>query len=190
MPPPEAPESLGSGKFDTPWLRMHRANFRPCSRCCAACAGLAWVCGMYCSHFCRATLKAWALIATPLTEIVCPLAAILMPFLLRSGKLGTPLARMHLEKASVALAETDLRGEEFDRVVRPDLAGELAPVESFEAVGDPVPVDALEPQAAMISAAASAATNPESRLGRNAGDGLPCTWSRSLSRGMTSRDRA
>ncbi len=46
-------------------------------------------------------MNAGALTETPLTETVCPLASIRIPLPLRSGKLGTPLARMHLENASV-----------------------------------------------------------------------------------------
>lgn len=87
---PEPDVTLGSGKFVTPWLRMHRANFNPRWRCCAACAGLAEVCGMSPRHFCRAAENAAALNENPLTEIVCPLASILIALPFRSGKFGTP----------------------------------------------------------------------------------------------------
>ena len=88
---------FGSGKFGTPWLRMHRASLSPRWRCCAACAGLASVRGMLCWHFCRAAANAEALTETPLTEMFRPLASIRIPLSLKSGKFGAPLARMHLE---------------------------------------------------------------------------------------------
>jgi hypothetical protein len=112
---------------------------------------------MYFSHFCRAAVNAGALTETPLTEIVCPLASIRIPLLLRSGKFGTPLARMHLENASVELVELEpLPLDELDPEGRLDAVGELL-----------VPVGELEPQAAMIVVAASAATTAGSLVCRN-----------------------
>jgi hypothetical protein len=87
-----------------------------------------------------------------LTEIVRPRAAILMPLPPRSGKLGTPWLRMHLENPSDALAATERSGDELDAVARPAALGGL------------VPVGELEPQAA-TSAATSAAIAHRSRAG-------------------------
>jgi hypothetical protein len=82
-----------------------------------------------------------------LTEIVCPLPSISIPLPLRSGKFGTPLARMHLENASVQLVEPGALAEE---------------AEEAETVGE---LD--EPQAATEVAAASAAATVSSRTCRN-----------------------
>lgn len=128
---------------------MQLANFRSCWCSCAACAGVGvpLACGMYFSHFCRAAVKARTLTETPLTEIVCPLASIRIRLLLRSGKFGTPLARMHLENGNAEPVELEpLPLDELDPEGRLDAVAEL-----FATVGE------LEPQAAMIVVAASAA---------------------------------
>lgn len=109
--------TFGSGKFGTPWLRMHLAKFSPRCRCCAVCAALREADGRYFWQSARAARNAGALSETPLTEIVWAFPWISIPWLLKSGKFGTPLARMQFEKTSVE------------------------PVES-----EPPPVDALEPE--------------------------------------------
>jgi hypothetical protein len=114
--PPELLMTFGSGKFGTLWLRMHFAKFSPRRRCCVVCAALAEADGRYLWHPARAARNAGALSETPLTEMVWAFPWISIPLLLKSGKSGTPLARMHFEKASVE-------------------PGEL----------EPLPVDALEP---------------------------------------------
>lgn len=138
------------------------------------------MCGRYPWHLWRAAVNAGALTETPLTEIVCPLAPILMRLPLRSEKLGTPWLRMHFENASVELVETELR------VVWIDLPGELVAVGTFEAVGDLVAVGELEPHAAMIIAAASRALIPRSRAGRKSRLRWPPSWSLSLAQAMSS----
>jgi len=115
---------------------------------------LVCACGMYLSHFSRAVRNAGALTETPLTEIVCPVPSIRIPLLLKSGKFGTPLARMHLENASVELVGLEAR-----------LGGE------FELFG------VLEPQAATVVAAASAAAAVSSRAGRSDRVRWSCIWS-------------
>ena len=109
------------------------------------------VCGMYFSHFRRAAAYAGAFTETPLTEIVCPLASIRIPLLLKSGKFGTPLARMHLENASVELVEL-----------------EPLPVDGPDPVGALDPAGEFEQQAAIVAAAASAPAAVSNRAGRNA----------------------
>jgi hypothetical protein len=88
-----------------------------------------------------------------LTEIVRPLAAILMPLPPRSGKFGTPWLRMHLENASEALTAAERSGDELDAVARPAALDGL------------VPVGELEPQAATSNTATSAAIAQRSRAG-------------------------
>ncbi len=121
--------TFGSGKFGTPWPRMHLAKFSPRWRCCAVCAGLGCADGKYFWHRARAVRNAGALTATPLTEIVCALPWISIPLRPRSGKFGTPLARMQLENASVE------------------------PVDS-----EPLPVEALEPELLGLAEDPQAAT--------------------------------
>ena len=87
---------------------MHRANCSPCPVCCAVCAGVACVCGRYCSHFCRAAGESRGVDRDPIDRHRLPVPSIRIPLLLRSGKFGTPLARMHLENASVELVEVEL----------------------------------------------------------------------------------
>jgi hypothetical protein len=148
--PPERLTTLGSGKLGTPWLRMHRANLSPFAVCCACWKPLAGgLGGRYRWHFARAPWYAGALNETPLTEIVWPLPWINILLLLKSGKFGTPLARMHLENASVEPADV-----------------ELLPVDEFDPV-DEFLVDEFEPHAAIVVAAASAAVAVSSQAGRN-----------------------
>ena len=111
----------------------------------------------------------------PLTEIVRPLAAILMPLPPRSGKFGTPWMRMHLENASEALAAAERSGDELDAVARPAALGEL------------VPVGELEPHAATSNAAPSAAIALRSRAG---GVGRRFIWCVSVVPRMTLRRAA
>jgi hypothetical protein len=89
---------------------MHRANFSPRAVCCACWDALVGVrVGTYFWHFARAAWYAGALIETPLTEMACPLPSIRIPSLLKSGKFGTPSARMHRENPSVELVGELLR---------------------------------------------------------------------------------
>jgi hypothetical protein len=91
-----------------------------------------------------------------LIEIVCPPPSIRIPLLPRSGKFGTPLARMHLENASVELVELEcLPLGALDLEVR------------LEAVVELVPVGELEPQAAMTVAVASTATTASNLVSRH-----------------------
>jgi hypothetical protein len=85
---------------------MHLAKFNP-RRLCAVCAVLAWAGGRYFWHSARAARNAGALTDTPLTEIVWAFPSISIPLLLKSGKLVTPFARIHFEKASVEPVEAE-----------------------------------------------------------------------------------
>jgi hypothetical protein len=100
---------------------------------------------MYFWHCCRAPRNAGALTVTPLMDVVPPFGPcvfwIRMVLGLMSGKLGTPLARMQLEKASVEL-------------------------DDFRLVEELGPEGELEPHAAMLVAAASAAAAVSNRPGR------------------------
>ena len=98
--------TFGSGKFGTPWLRMHLAKFNPRWRW-AVCVVVAWAGGRYFWHSARAARNAGALTDTPLSEIVWAFPWISTPPPLKSGKLVTPLARMHFEKASVEPVEVE-----------------------------------------------------------------------------------
>jgi len=142
--------TFGSGKPGTPWLRMHWENFSLLAVSCACWRALGGALrGRSLWHFARAAWYAGALTDTPLTDTVCAFPSIRIPLSFKSGKLGTPLARMHLENASVELA-----------------ALEPLPAGGLELVGE------LEPQAAIVVVAASAAAAASSRAGR-----CGCVWS-------------
>jgi hypothetical protein len=105
--PPELLMTFGSGKFGTPWPRMHFAKFSPrCCRC-AVSAGPAEADGRYFWQSVRAPRNAGALTETPLTESAWAFPWISIRSLVKSGKFGTPFARMHFEKASVEALELD-----------------------------------------------------------------------------------
>jgi hypothetical protein len=138
--------TLGSGKLGTPWRRMHRANFSPRAICCACWEALTAVrVGKYFWHFARAAWNAGALTVTPLTDTVDPRLPIRIPLPFRSGKFGTPSARMHVENASVEL-----------------VGFEPPPGDRLEPVGE------LEPQAVTVVAATSAAVAVSSWAERRA----------------------
>jgi hypothetical protein len=104
---------------------------------------------------------------TPLTEIVCPVASICIPLFFKSGKFGTPLARMHLENVSVESVELEpLPADECDAVAELELLGEA------------------DPHAAIVVAAASAAAAVSSRARRIGPVGCSCIGSPSGRSGM------
>src|ERR1700733_10974518 len=135
---------------------MHFANSSPRSLCRAVCVALAGAVGRYFWHWARAVRNAGALSETPLTDKVSPLPWMSIPLSLRSGKFGTPLARMQLENPSVEPFEMELLPVE---ALAP--AGEVVRLAAVESAG------ALEPHAAIVVTAASAATALRSRIARD-----------------------
>jgi hypothetical protein len=119
--PPELLMTFGSGKFGTLWLRMHFAKFSPRCCCLAICAAFAGADGRYFWHFARAARNAGALSETPLIEIEWAFPWISIPWPLKSGKFGTPSARMHFEKASVEPVELDAMAVEVLELELPGL---------------------------------------------------------------------
>jgi hypothetical protein len=101
---PELLTTFGSGKFGTPWLRMHIANPSPRWRACADRASVVSLYGKYFWQCIRSARNAAALTEMPLTEMVC-VAVDHHALTARSEKFGTKLARVHLENTSVELVE-------------------------------------------------------------------------------------
>ncbi len=94
-PPPEP----GSGKFVTPWARMHLANFNACASCAACCAGVGGVIPITERQALNAAWKRELAGSRSdpdprLTEIAIPPAAD------GSGKSAMPCARMQSAKPS------------------------------------------------------------------------------------------
>jgi hypothetical protein len=107
-PPPGPVPIVGSGKFDTPCARMQLDIASASARILALCAADGTPpFGMNLRHVCIADWNAGALTATPSTLSDAPdparwldwIAKPPLPLLPGSGKLGTPLARMHFANA-------------------------------------------------------------------------------------------
>src|ERR1700727_618271 len=113
---------VGSGKFGTPWERMHRASFRSAvSICCTRAGGQSLACMHSCSccwsdppvgNRCwQACWAAWYWEVLTPNCWASPLGS--CPLLWASGKFGTPWERMQAEEATAdgELADPPAPGE-------------------------------------------------------------------------------
>lgn len=99
--------NAGSGKFGSPWVRMHWENFSIAARWLADSAGGRPPFGSFEWQACIALWNFGELTATPLTlreppdPTFCWIWMPPVPLLPGSGKLGTPLARMHFANVTI-----------------------------------------------------------------------------------------
>ena len=140
---------VGSGRFGTPWERMHRANFRSSVSCCRC---WAWD-GAWYGH--RRWQARWAVWSRELLTPSCSMSSLgICPLLSGSGKFGMPWERMHREKATGI--------------------GEFADPPAFGEPPDPVDDGLALHAAASTAAAAMTVMTPAARARRGQGGRGPC----------------